>query len=609
MSTPRSAGRVLIRPLGDYNSETTYEMLDSVEYEGSSYLCKTTSLGNLPTNKDYWQKLATGTPLPTIDDAPTENSENLVKSGGVYSAINDAKIVIQDSEGLTMPKRGKLKFANATVTDDAENNTTIITTKSSGGLHIGDVSNLTSASTVEVQKITLTWEDPDDIIIGGIVQAAWGGTKIVRKVGSIPASEGDGTIVVDSTTRNQYSITGFEDNTVEFDTIYYYRAFPYTTEGTVTAGSYVSDMAAQIHTYGAEWDGTSTTAWTRTDESADFVNPTPYRSGMTGDPSSPFDNLMPWAGMTVEERTGGTMVKIPKFWYKLTQNGKAIKVQISNTAQEGFSVSPTHMDRGDGKGERDAVYVGRYHCGTNYKSVPTIPLSAMTRASARTQIHALGENIWQFDFATRFTIWLLYIVEFANWNSQARIGRGSGNGSSKETMGYTDSMPYHTGTMGVSSNVRGCNTQYRHIEGLWDNVFDWLDGCYYTPYNPTTLHIILNPSNFSDSSGSVASYSVAGYGYGSGSYPQELGVRNTTGMFPLFVPTYFGGDNSSYTCDAWNAASANFSSEKAKPWLYSGGSFSYSTVTTTGDLAFGIWYLSCQDSSSGAIGCRLMELP
>lgn len=57
MATPRSAGRVLIRPLGDYNAATTYEMLDAVEYEGSTYLCKQTSTGNLPTNKTYWQKM------------------------------------------------------------------------------------------------------------------------------------------------------------------------------------------------------------------------------------------------------------------------------------------------------------------------------------------------------------------------------------------------------------------------------------------------------------------------------------------------------------------------------------------------------------------------
>lgn len=53
----RSAGRVLIIPKGDYDQTYTYEMLECCEYNGSSYLCKQTSTGNLPTNKTYWQKL------------------------------------------------------------------------------------------------------------------------------------------------------------------------------------------------------------------------------------------------------------------------------------------------------------------------------------------------------------------------------------------------------------------------------------------------------------------------------------------------------------------------------------------------------------------------
>ena len=47
-----------------------------------------------------------------------------------------------------------------------------------------------------------------------------------------------------------------------------------------------------------------------------------------------------------------------------------MKLQISDSEQTGFLVSPAHADRGDGSGERDYVYVGRYHCGSpNFKSV------------------------------------------------------------------------------------------------------------------------------------------------------------------------------------------------------------------------------------------------
>jgi hypothetical protein len=55
-----SAGRVLIIPKGAYNPATTYEMLDLVSYNGSSYIAKTTTTGNLPTDTNYWQLSAYG---------------------------------------------------------------------------------------------------------------------------------------------------------------------------------------------------------------------------------------------------------------------------------------------------------------------------------------------------------------------------------------------------------------------------------------------------------------------------------------------------------------------------------------------------------------------
>lgn len=50
-----SAGRVLLMPKGDYDPTVTYELLDIVSYNGSSYIAKGTTTGNLPTNTTYWQ--------------------------------------------------------------------------------------------------------------------------------------------------------------------------------------------------------------------------------------------------------------------------------------------------------------------------------------------------------------------------------------------------------------------------------------------------------------------------------------------------------------------------------------------------------------------------
>lgn len=252
--------------------------------------------------------------------------------------------------------------------------------------------------------------------------------------------------------------------------------------------------------YGAEWDGSSTTLWTRTDDAVGLANPNPYYAGMSGTPSSPFDDIMPWSGMErVEDTDAGTLVKIPKFWYKWTRSGSTMKLQIANYAETGFFVSPAHADRGDGVGERDYVYVGAYRCATStYKSTTgVLPANNYTRAEFRSSISNLGSDIWQWDYAMLWTIQMLYLVEYADWNSQEKIGYGCGNGSSVENAGSCDSMIYHTGTNAVNRTTYG-HTRYRYIEDLWGNVFDWCDGIYFSSAN---VFCIKNPANFSDSSG------------------------------------------------------------------------------------------------------------
>jgi hypothetical protein len=283
------------------------------------------------------------------------------------------------------------------------------------------------------------------------------------------------------------------------------------------------------------------------------------------------------------------MVKIPKFWYKLEANGNGLKIKIADGPKSGFSVCPACMDRGDGKGERDAVYVGRYHCATStYKSTTGVqPAANATRSSMRSSIHNLGSNIWQMDFATRFTIWLLYMVEFADWNSQNKIGYGCGNNSGTQNMGYTDSMTGHTGTTQSSRTTYGLGTQYRHIEGLWDNVYDWLDGCY---YNSNGMYVILNPNNFSDSSGGTL------IGLPTGGYPSKFSVSTAAG-FPMFYPTQSSGSDSTYSCDGWSFSGSY-------PCLFAGGVYNQ-------NLSRGLFCVDCTSTSSSSAnrGCRLQELP
>ena len=360
-----------------------------------------------------------------------------------------------------------------------------------------------------------------------------------------------------------------------------------TTEGSVEVSEYRDYPLelAYVHIYGASWDGTSTTKWSRTDEAAEFTDPVPYVAGASSY-GSPFDNLQPWAGMVKSERTGGTMVAIPKFWYLLEQSGSGMSIKIADRKVAGYSVSPAHMDRGDGHGERDVVYIGRYHCNSSYKSGTGSPRVNMTRSSARANIHSIGSAIWQCDFAMRFTLWLLYIVEFADWNSQAKIGYGCSPSSSAFTMGYTDSMPYHTGTNQSSRATYG-GTQYRNIEGLWDNVWDWCDGCY---NDGNGLNIVLNPSKFSDGSNGTA------VGVPSNGWPSAFKVK-ANGGFPMFIPTSASGNDATYSCDYWIF-------DSSYPCLCVGGCYSHGSY-------YGLFYVYCGTASGydGGIGCRLQELP
>ena len=322
----------------------------------------------------------------------------------------------------------------------------------------------------------------------------------------------------------------------------------------ITLGGSVVNHVSPI--YGVDFTNMATTSkCTRTDAAANFADPQPAVAGGTG--SSPFDNIMPWSGMVRStDPNVGEVVSIPKFYYKWETDGtKATGLKISMEKKEGFNTSPAHMDRGDGKGERDVVYVGRYHsCSTNKSTTGQKPKAKITRSAARAAAHSLGSNVWSFDYATRVTIWMLYLVEFADWNSQAKIGYGGGNNSSAENVGASDSMQYHTGTMQANRTGWGVGVQYRYIEGLWDNVYDWMDGCY---YSADGMSVILNPNNFSDTeNGTVIGTPVAN------NWIASFAVSD----WAIYPNSTTGGSSTKGSCDYWSYASG-------RPCLFCGSNY------------------------------------
>jgi len=236
----------------------------------------------------------------------------------------------------------------------------------------------------------------------------------------------------------------------------------------------VTELVSLAHIYGVSWDRTDTPVLTRIDEAASF--PSPVVAVDTSVGSSPFDNLMPWAGMEkITDENGQSLVSIPKFWYRWTSTEDALTLQIADAPVNGFHVSPMHADRGDGKGERDVAYIGRYHCAVEGALMGSItnalPLTDVPRTGARYGITSAAGDGGYFlqDFAAWWTIRMLFLVEYATWDGQAVIGEGNISGSIVKN-GATDNMIYHTGMVTVANGDAG--NQYRWIENpcqMWAN--------------------------------------------------------------------------------------------------------------------------------------------
>ena len=437
--------------------------------------------------------------------------------------------------------------------------------------------------TASKNSVSLTVQQPSDTV------------TISGQITSLNVSSSPSGVVTTSESSGVVTITGASNGNTTIS-VYAEETTNYSQSNTVNISASV--LLATV--YGVTWDGTSTSAWTRTDDAALFTDPVPAVNNGNG--SSPFDSIAPWSGMVVSERTGGTMVAIPKYYFKLTKTGSAMSIKITDGANKtwalanGYQISPAHMDRGDGAGERDVVYVGAYHCSSgDYKSTTgVLPKVSASRSVFRSNIHNIGSNIWQWDKAIQETIQLLYLVEFADWNSQKKIGYGGSAGNPAGTVtntGACDSMTYHTGTNASSRTTYG-HVRYRYIEDLWSNVRDWLDGVYIASGK---AYFIKNPADFSDSSGGT----YDGFSdHLTGNEIKSFGISETSGYTWVFFPseTVSNSNYDTYVCDRAVV-------EGTDKVIHVGGNY---ITQEMGLFSMGTW---AEAGTNAYIGSRLMELP
>ncbi|MDR0821705.1 MAG: hypothetical protein LBN40_04490 [Oscillospiraceae bacterium] len=321
-----------------------------------------------------------------------------------------------------------------------------------------------------------------------------------------------------------------------------------TSVAITTDGQTATVELSFVKIYGISRDITSSSpVWARTDSA---VGKTATASvGVTAGVSD-FDICEPWSGIVRETlASGDVMVKIPKFYFQRYKEGNVEHIRIADKSTQGFTVHPLFKHAGV---ERDFAYVGAYKTSSNNKSVSgASPQASQTRAVFRTNAKAKGSGWGLIDIAALSAIQMLILVEFATNNVQTAIGRGyCDSNSAALSVGSCNTVPNLTGRpSGTDSKT---DVVWRGIEGLWGNVWEWVDG---VNWNDGTYYVCNDPSKYADDTATnYTQLSFAGATNWSSSYITTEGL-DTGSNAHIMLPSAAGsGSETTYQCDAcWSS--------------------------------------------------------
>ena len=316
--------------------------------------------------------------------------------------------------------------------------------------------------------------------------------------------------------------------------------------------------------YGVMWrtdlSGTQLTRLTGGNDPNNYVNTSidtePVAGVDTSAGSSPFDDLYPWSKMeewnvddsgNVTHKRGDpsfsrslydTVVFIPPFYYKVVDDPSNHKryFYIASDPISGFAKHP-----GSGRCLSRYFYNGDLEKSfiSGKKAYPWVP------STQATNINSKNTSKWFLgDFATLCAVRLLYLVEFADWNSQKTIGIGYWSASASyddySTEGATDPMTYHTGRVTAADMV-----QYRHIENLWFAQGTFVDWHGANIYNGE-IYVCEDPTKFAFET--AENYVNTGITFSSHSgYITALGYSAVAPW--AFISVATGGSSSTYIPD------------------------------------------------------------
>lgn len=99
-----SAGRVLLMSRGEWASGTAYALMDFVEYNGSSYVCKADAAGTEAPNNDteHWQLMAEGENHQLVDECIKEVQSYETRVAALETASKDHESRITELEKYSL---------------------------------------------------------------------------------------------------------------------------------------------------------------------------------------------------------------------------------------------------------------------------------------------------------------------------------------------------------------------------------------------------------------------------------------------------------------------------------------------------------------------------
>ncbi len=341
---------------------------------------------------------------------------------------------------------------------------------------------------------------------------------------------------------------------------------------------------------------TSSTKWERIEDSVGLeANATKDGSEVKND----FDSIYPWSDIItynyddVEKKetakygdenfkfdgsNGQVLTRIPEFYYKREQRDGVEYQYISKYPQEGFTKS-------------DTFSIGRYTMSGSdekvYSRSGVKPIVSTTITDFRNYARNLGDDFGQLDYRY-FLIQMLYLVEYADYNSQDVLGRGNVNNITILLSGECDTLGMKSGTL--DNNGRH-SVIYRGIEDIFGNVWQFVDGINikdnvtYINYNSKTYEVDAFDGD----------YQMLGYTNAlDNGYISSLGYDTNHSL--ISFPTVIGGDANTYISD-------NYDQNIGNRIVLVGGTYSFSSPC--GLWCWDLYEISSDSWNNG--GARLLR--